>query len=288
MAQQSTRGVHFDEVKEAARYIRDRLKIKDETPPALTAVVLGSGLGGFAQVIAEKNKSIQISYNDIPHFPVSSIEGHQSNLIYGFIDKTPVLLMQGRVHRYEGYSPAQVIFPVRVLQTLGIKNLILTNAAGAIGDHLNVGDLMLITDHINLTGDNPLVGSNDLRFGPRFFDMSEAYAKSLRQLARHVSDTNKLNLKEGVYAGVLGPCYETPAEIRMFKTIGADAVGMSTVFETIAARHGGIQVLGISCMTNKASGLSDTPLSHEEVSVSAALASDRFSLLLSRLIPLIS
>ncbi len=277
--------IGFEQISIAADFIRNRLKIKDNASVASVAAVLGSGLGAFAQEVMEKSKSTVISYREIPHFPTSSIEGHGSRLVYGFIGETPVLLMEGRVHCYEGYSAGKVVFPIRVLQALGVKSVVLTNAAGAIGDHLEVGDLMLIQDHINLTGDNPLLGPNDLRVGPRFFDMTEAYSKSLRELAKKVGISQKLPLKEGVYIGVLGPCYETPAEIRMFKTMGADAVGMSTVFETISARHGSMEVLGISCLTNKAAGLSATFLNHEEVTEIATKVSKRFSNLLFGLIP---
>jgi purine-nucleoside phosphorylase len=277
--------IGFEEVSTAADFIRNRLKIKENAKAASVAVVLGSGLGTFAQEVIEKSKTQVIPYHDIPYFPTSSIEGHSSCLVYGFIDETPVLLMQGRVHRYEGYAAQKVVFPICVLQSLGIKSVVLTNAAGAIGDHLDVGDLMLIQDHINMTGDNPLLGPNDFRMGPRFFDMSEAYSKSLRDLAHKVAINQNAPLKEGVYIGVLGPCYETPAEIGMFKSMGADAVGMSTVFETISARHGNIDVLGISCLTNKAAGLSVGALNHQEVTEIATKVSKRFSNLLFGIIP---
>jgi purine-nucleoside phosphorylase len=279
------KGIGFEQTKEAANFIRSRLKIKEGDPVASVAVVLGSGLGAFAQEVAQKSKSTSIPYHDIPNFPTSSVEGHNSSMLFGAIDGKPLLVMQGRVHRYEGYSSAQVVFGIRVLQALGVRSVVLTNASGAIGDHLNVGDLMLITDHINLTGDNPLLGPNDVRVGPRFFDMSEAYSKDLRQLAYKVAGEQNTSLKEGIYVGDLGPSYETPAEIRAFKSLGADAVGMSTVFETIAARHGAMDVLGIACMTNKAAGLSSNALSHDEVTTTAAQVSRRFSSLLLGLVP---
>lgn len=285
MAEALGKTTSFEQISIAADFVRNRLKIKDRAQVAKVAVILGSGLGAFAQEVMEKSKSQLIPYHEIPYFPTSSIEGHNSCLVYGFIGEIPVLLMQGRVHRYEGYSANKVAFPVCVLQALGVKSVILTNAAGAIGDHLGVGDLMLIKDHINVTGDNPLLGPNDLRMGPRFFDMSEAYSKSLRELAHKVALSQKAPLKEGIYIGVLGPCYETPAEIRMFKTMGADAVGMSTVLETIAARHGGMEVLGISCLTNKAAGLASGSLNHQEVTEIATKVSKRFSNLLFGIIP---
>lgn len=279
------KGVGFEQTQEAARYIRERLKVKDKSPVATVGVVLGSGLGAFAQEVAQNSKSISIPYHEIPNFPTSSVEGHKGSLLFGSIQQKPVLIMQGRVHRYEGYSAQQVVFGMRVLQALGVKGVILTNASGAIGDHLEVGDLMMISDHINMTGDNPLLGPNDLRLGPRFFDMSEAYSKNLRQCAQRAAAEENFALKEGIYVGVLGPSYETPAEIRMFKAMGADAVGMSTVFETIAARHGAMEVLGIACLTNKAAGLSSNTLNHEEVTTTAAQVSRRFSSLLLRLVP---
>ena len=279
-----TRNIGLKEINEAAAFIRNVFKIKADEAVAPLAIILGSGLGTIADKLMESSKSFAIDYSAIPHFPTSSIEGHNSRLVLTSVNKEPILLMQGRVHRYEGYSPAQVAFPIRVLNGLGVKTLIITNAAGAIGDHLNVGDLMLITDHINMTGDNPLIGPNDLRLGPRFFDMSETYTKLLRKTAKEIATQNKIELKEGIYIGVLGPCYETPAEIQMFKTMGADAVGMSTVFEAIAAKHSGMQILGISCMTNKAAGLSTTPLNHEEVTEIGLKAASRFSTLLLGLI----
>ncbi|MEI6806343.1 MAG: purine-nucleoside phosphorylase [Myxococcaceae bacterium] len=247
-------------------------------PPAKIAVVLGSGLGGFAEALSHTQS---LSYSKIPGFPVSTVEGHSGQFVHGFIGETPVLLMQGRVHRYEGYTAQQVVFPIRTLKDWGIEKLILTNAAGGINPEFDVGDLMLITDHLNLTGDSPLIGPNDPKLGVRFVDMTEAYSKKFRDLAKSIQP----DLREGIYAGLLGPCYETPAEIRMLKTLGADAVGMSTVFETIAARHMNMEVLGISCVCNKAAGLSGQKLTHEEVTAAGQQASKKFSDLLMRLIP---
>lgn len=247
-------------------------------PPARIAIVLGSGLGNLVDVLSNTQF---LSYSKIPDFPVSTVEGHSGQFVHGFVGETPVLLMQGRVHRYEGYTAQQVVFPIRTMKTWGIDKLILTNAAGGINTDFEVGDLMLITDHLNLTGDSPLVGPNDSKLGVRFPDMSDAYSRRLRELAKSIQP----NLREGVYAGMLGPCYETPAEIRMLAALGADAVGMSTVFETIAARHLGLEVLGISCICNKAAGLSDIKLTHEEVTVAGQKASKKFADLLFRLIP---
>ena len=217
-------------------------------PPAKIAVVLGSGLGGFSDALTRPQ---YLPYSQIPNFPVSTVEGHFGQFVHGFIGETPVLLMQGRVHRYEGYSAQQVVFPIRTLKNWGIEKLILTNAAGGINSEFDVGDLMLITDHLNLTGDSPLVGPNDSKLGVRFVDMTEAYSKRLIQLAKSIQP----NLREGIYAGLLGPCYETPAEVRMLKTLGADAVGMSTVPEVIVGRHCGLRIAGLSCITNAAAGL---------------------------------
>lgn len=248
-------------------------------PPAQIAVVLGSGLGHFASSLSQIQT---LAYSQIKGFPISTVEGHSGQFIHGFIDKTPVLLMQGRVHRYEGYTAQQVVFPIRTLKTWGIEKLILTNAAGGINQKFQVGDLMLISDHLNLTGDNPLIGQNNSDLGVRFPDMTEAYSRRLRDIAWSIDS----NLKEGVYAGMLGPCYETPAEVRMLKILGADAVGMSTVFETIAARHMGMEVLGISCICNQAAGISKNKLTHEEVTSASRSASEKFSNLLTSLIKL--
>ncbi len=244
-------------------------------PPAETAIVLGSGLGSFADRLSNKQT---LPYREIEDFPIPTVDGHAGQFVHGLLGDKPVLLMQGRVHRYEGYSPQQVIFPIRLMQSWGIKNLIVTNVSGGINAGYQVGDLMLIADHINLTGDNPLVGPNDAKLGPRFPDMSEPYSRAWREKAK-LADSG---LKEGIYAGVLGPCYETPAEIRMFRTLGADAVGMSTVYEVIAARHMGMQVLGVSCIANMASGLSKTKLSHEEVTQAGLAASKRLGDLLEQ------
>lgn len=251
---------------------------------AAVGVILGSGLGRVADVVLEK-QGAAVEYGDVPHFPVSSVEGHKGRMVFGSVEGKPVLLMQGRVHRYEGYPASSVVFPVRVLHALGVKRLIVTNAAGGLGDGMKAGDLMLIEDHLNLTGDNPLLGANDARFGARFPDMSDAYTARLRSIALDVATKHSITLQRGVYAGLLGPSYETPAEIRMLRTFGASAVGMSTVHEVIAASHLGIEVLGISCITNLAAGISQHKLSHDEVKETATLVERAFSSLILDLVP---
>lgn len=278
-------ALRHSEIHGAAAAIRDRLGLSAGGPVARVGVVLGSGLGRVADRVFEEGEGKAIDYGEIPHFPTSAVEGHRGRLVYGVHESVPVLLMQGRVHRYEGWSAAEVAFPTKVLLALGVERLLLTNAAGGIGDGMKPGDLMLIDDHLNLTGDNPLVGPNDDRLGTRFPDMSDPYARDLRELARAVAREQGVSLVEGVYASVLGPSYETPAEIRMLRTLGAHAVGMSTAYEAIAANHGGAKVLGISCITNLAAGMSDQPLSHEEVKETAAAVEKVFSELVLALLP---
>ncbi|MCI3920221.1 purine-nucleoside phosphorylase [Paenibacillus sp. TRM 82003] len=244
-------------IQEAASYIQSKTSIVPEI-----GLILGSGLGVLADSI---ESAVTIHYDDIPHFPVSTVEGHAGELLIGTLVGKPVLLMKGRFHMYEGYGADVVSFPVRVMKALGVKTLLVTNASGGINAAFEPGDLMLITDHINFMFKNPLIGPNDPSIGVRFPDMSEAYSRRLRDVARGVGAKEGIALKEGVYLGLLGPSYETPAEIRMLRTLGADAVGMSTVPETIAARHAGIEVLGISCISNMAAGMLDQPLSHQEV-----------------------
>jgi purine-nucleoside phosphorylase len=226
------------------------------------AVVLGSGLGRFADELSDATR---VPYSQIPSFPRSTAIGHAGQMVIGKAGDVPVAAMQGRVHLYEGYSAEQVAFPVRVLGRMGIRALILTNAAGGINTKYQQGALVVIADHINLQGQNPLVGSNDEHFGPRFPDMTQAYWKPYREMALEAARTLGKTVHEGVYAGLLGPSYETPAEIRYLRTIGADLAGMSTIAEVIAARHMGIKVLGISCVTNMAAGILEQPLDHQEV-----------------------
>lgn len=269
----------FNQATEAVTYLRARTN-----PAPGVGVVLGSGLGAFADKITD---AVSIPFHKIPHFPASTVPGHSGRLVIGKVDGIRVAVMQGRVHTYEGYSPQQVTFPVRVLGLLGVKTLIVTNASGGIRPGLKQADLVLISDHINLTGQNPIIGENDERFGSRFFDMTEAYSKRLRGLAAAAAEREGISLAECVYLCVLGPSFETPAEIRAFRALGADLVGMSTVQEVIAARQMGIEVLGISCVTNLAAGIQGEPLSHEEVMEAGQRVADRFTNLLRALIPAI-
>jgi purine-nucleoside phosphorylase len=250
--------------------------------------VLGSGLGAVAGAVTDP---IVIPYAEIPHFPQSTVEGHSGRIVAGLLAGVPVIVMQGRVHFYEGYTPHQVTFPMRVLGALGIRVVALTNAAGGIKEGYRIGQLVAIADHINFMGFNPLGGPNEPRFGfqpgsgLRFFDMTEAYSKRLRNLAKQAASAEGFQLDEGVYLAVPGPSFETPAEIRAFRTLEATLVGMSTVPETIVARHMGIEVLGVSCVTNLASGLGATPLSHEEVFEAGRKVEHQLARLLTRLIP---
>ena len=249
-----------------------------------TVIVLGTGLGGFADRLAGP---VAIPYTDIPHFPRPTVEGHAGRLVLGSFAGTPLAVMQGRVHAYEGYSPRHVIYPTQVLARLGIQTLVVTNAAGGIRTDLAPGQLVLISDHINFTGSNPLAGPNDPRFGERFFDMSDAYSRRLRQLAHRAAAAEAITLSEGVYLGLIGPSFETPAEIRAFRTLGADLVGMSTVHEVIAARHLGIEVLGFSSVTNMAAGVLDEAINHAEVMAIGAQVQQTLTRVLAALMPLI-
>jgi purine-nucleoside phosphorylase len=269
----------FEQATAAAAFIRGRTPLT----PAI-GIILGSGLGAFADHVAD---ATAIPFTDIPHFPKSTVPGHSGRLVIGTLDGVPIAVMQGRVHAYEGYSPEEVGFPVRVLGLLGVKTLVVTNAAGGIRLDMKQGDLVLLSDHINFTGRNPLVGKHDERFGPRFFDMTEAYSLRLRRLAAQAAERGGFSLAEGVYLCVLGPSFETPAEIRSFRAMGADLVGMSTVLEVIAARQLGIEVVGISCVTNLAAGIQPDPLSHEEVIETGHLVAARFTQLLTALLPAI-
>ncbi|MER2599290.1 MAG: purine-nucleoside phosphorylase [Caldilineales bacterium] len=246
------------------------------------AIVLGSGLSAVADAVSN---AVHLPFAAIPHFPVSSIEGHQGRLVLGELEGKPVAVMQGRTHFYEGYSPQQVTLPVRVLRLLGVETLILTNAAGGLNKNFHTGDLMLIVDHISLAamaGSNPLRGPNDASFGPRFLDMNGAYDRKLRELTIRVAAEQHIPLQRGVYVGLAGPTYETPAEIRFLRLIGGDAVGMSTTSETVAARHSGMQVLGISGISNIVIDEldSDTSVNHEEVLEAGALITPRMTALL--------
>ena len=269
----------FEQATAATAFIRGRTPLT----PAI-GIILGSGLGAFADHVAD---ATAIPFTDIPHFPKSTVPGHSGRLVIGTLDGIPIAVMQGRVHAYEGYSPEEVGFPVRVLGLLGVKTLVVTNAAGGIRLDMKQGDLVLLSDHINFTGRNPLVGKHDERFGPRFFDMTEAYSLRLRRLAAQAAERGGFSLAEGVYLCVLGPSFETPAEIRSFRAMGADLVGMSTVLEVIAARQLGIEVVGISCVTNLAAGIQPDPLSHEEVIETGHRIAARFTQLLTALLPAI-
>jgi purine-nucleoside phosphorylase len=246
------------------------------------AVVLGSGLGGFAAELADRT---EIHYSQIPGWPCSTAVGHAGKLVIGKLDGLTVAVMSGRVHLYEGYTPAQVTFGVRVLASLGVRAMVFTNAAGGINLAFGRGALVLISDHINLQGSNPLVGPNDERLGPRFPDMSEAYSKRYRDVAREAAAELGVELEEGVYAGLLGPNYETPAEIRYLRAIGADMVGMSTVPEVIVANHMGARVLGISCVTNMAAGILSQKINHDEVLETGAMVRDTLIRLLKKVLP---
>ncbi|HUO24261.1 MAG TPA: purine-nucleoside phosphorylase [Candidatus Aquilonibacter sp.] len=245
-------------------------------------LVLGSGLGGFADSLTEATR---IPYSSISHFPRSTAIGHAGQMVIGKAGAVTVAAMQGRVHLYEGYSAQEVAFPMRVFGRMGISAVILTNAAGGINRNYSQGALVVIRDHINLQGTNPLAGPNDERFGVRFPDMTQAYARDLRAIAREEAAKLNLPLQEGVYAALLGPSYETPAEIEYLRRIGADLVGMSTVLEVIAARHMGIKVLAISCVTNMAAGILDQPLSHEEVMETGERVKSSFEALLRAVLP---
>jgi purine-nucleoside phosphorylase len=246
------------------------------------ALVLGSGLGAFADEFAG---AARIPYAKIPHFPRSTAIGHAGQLVIGKVDTVAVAAMQGRVHLYEGYSAKEVAFPVRVFHRMGVKAIILTNAAGGVNANYSRGCLVTLRDHINLQAANPLIGPNDDRFGPRFPDMTQAYDREFRRFVAEAGKKLELNLHEGVYLALAGPNYETPAEIHAFRTLGADLVGMSTVPEVIVARHSGIRVLGISCVTNMAAGITGEPLTAEEVFETAARVKHQFIALLRAVIP---
>src|SRR3954469_11104355 len=267
---------YFDQVKEAADAVRKRVP---EIPEI--AIVLGSGLGDFAGTLGD---GVPMPYHELPHWPASAVIGHDGRLVVGTARGRRIAALAGRCHLYEWHDPRTVTFAVRALGLLGVKTLILTNAAGGINTGFSQGALMVIDDHINLTGANPLAGANDERFGPRFPDMSEVYSAALRRVADEAGRTLHMQLPHGVYAALLGPSYETPAEIRYLRAIGADAVGMSTVPEAIAARHMGLSVLGISCITNRAAGVLPQPLNHDEVMETARRVRSQFIALLEEIV----
>jgi purine-nucleoside phosphorylase len=260
----------------------DFLRGKRDVQPAV-GLVLGSGLGAFASRLKDR---VAIPYEEIPHFPVpSGVVGHAGELVLGDVGKTPVVVLSGRVHFYEGRPMTDVIYPARVLARLGVGAVVLTNAAGGVRKTFKPGDLMLMTDHINAFGTNPLIGANEDALGARFPDMSRVYDPALRKLAKDTARSLKIPLREGVYLGNSGPSYETPAEIRAYRAIGADAVGMSTVPEAIALNHAGVRVLGISTITNMAAGILPKPLDHSEVLATTKKVGDRFVRLLTALVP---
>jgi purine-nucleoside phosphorylase len=276
----AARSSEFAQAERAAKFILSKTKLRPKI-----ALVLGSGLGAFADELASAAK---IPYEKIPGFPRSTAVGHAGQLVIGKVGSVEAAVMQGRVHFYEGYTAKEVVFPMRVLGRLGIRTAILTNAAGGIDLGYKQGALVVIRDHINLQGANPLIGPNDDRFGPRFPDMTQAYWKQYREIALAESKRLGIEVHEGVYAALSGPSYETPAEIRYLRTIGADLVGMSTVPETIVARHMGIRVLGISCVTNMAAGILDQPINHAEVIETGERVKTQFIALLRAVLPRIA
>ena len=267
---------YMNNIKEAVELIKEKI---DKKP--VIGLILGSGLGSLADNV--KNPTI-IKYENIPHFPKSTVEGHKGQLVIGELGGKIVVAMQGRFHYYEGYHLNDVTFPVRVMIGLGIESLIVTNAAGGANVEFTPGDLMIIKDHINFTGQNPLIGENLNELGPRFVDMSKAYDRSHMQVAKEAGKKLNIELKEGVYMWFTGPTYETPAEVKLARVLGADAVGMSTVPEVIIANHEGIKVLGISCITNMASGILDQPLHHDEVVETSMRVKENFEKLLVEII----
>ncbi|MGZ4030837.1 MAG: purine-nucleoside phosphorylase [Tumebacillaceae bacterium] len=258
----------LQKIDEAKRFIQTKL-----TSTPRIGLVLGSGLGVLGD---EVENAVKVPFGEIPNFPVSTVSGHAGQLVIGQLAGQEVIVMQGRFHFYEGWSLEEVTFPIRVMKALGVETVFVTNAAGGIDTSWSAGDLMLIEDHINLTGRNPLVGPNEADLGPRFPDMSNGYNRELRGMAKGVAERLGISLREGVYVGVSGPSYETPAEIRMFRILGGHAVGMSTVPEVIVANHCGLKVIGITCISNMAAGILDQPLSHEEVMETTEMAKANF------------
>jgi len=268
----------YERATEAARYIN--AKAQGRAPRV--AIVLGSGLGGVADAISDP---VEIPYEEVPHFPTSTVPGHAGKLVIGSCGGTEVVAMKGRFHFYEGYPMDEVTLPIRTFALMGIRSLVLTNAAGGAAPGLSAGDLLLITDHINMMGHNPLLGPNDDRFGPRFPDMTTVYTPAYREAAREVASGMGLELAEGVYLALSGPTYETPAEVRMLRGLGADALGMSTVPEAIVARHCGMKIVAFSCITNVAAGLVEQEINHDEVMEVGKRAGEQLSQLIIGLLP---
>jgi purine-nucleoside phosphorylase len=276
MRAESSSGSLYDRAEHAARMIRARAGVE-----VSVAIVLGSGLGAFADDLTD---AVAIPYEEIPGFARSTVEGHAGHLVIGKTGEVTVAAMQGRFHFYEGYSLEDVTFPIRVLKRLGVHTLVLTNAAGALNTEFAPGSLMVISDHINLLGANPLTGPNDDRFGPRFPDLTLVYAAELQNMVIEEARAMGMELRRGIYAALSGPSYETPAEIHMVRTLGADAVGMSTVPEAIVARHMAMQVIGISCITNLAAGVSNRPIDHSQVMAIGERVRGEFTELLRRVV----
>jgi purine-nucleoside phosphorylase len=270
----------YDDLSETVSHIRSQCPLKPRI-----GLILGSGLGSFVDKIEQVWSQ---PYSEIPHFGSTSVEGHKGRLILGHLGKVPVVVLQGRIHYYEGHSMNEVVFPTRTMAMLGIEALVVTNAAGGLSKRMRAGDFMAITDHINLMGDNPLKGKNMDQLGPRFPDMSEAYDKRLTKHVQQIGKKSKLRMTSGVYIGLAGPTYETPAEVRYLQKVGGQAVGMSTVPEVIAANHFGLRVCGISCITNPAAGISKVKLSHEDVTATAKKIEPKFQKLISTLVETIA
>ncbi len=266
----------YERIEETTNYI----KTKTDMKPSI-GLILGSGLGVLADEI--KNP-IKIKYDEIVNFPVSTVEGHEGQLVIGELEGKTVVAMQGRFHYYEGYSMETITFPVRVMKALGVETVFVTNAAGGVNVDFEAGDLMIITDHINLSGNNPLIGPNDNKVGVRFPDMSQAYTKEYVNLAKSCAKELDMKIQEGVYAFFSGPTYETPAEVKMARILGADAVGMSTAPEVIVASHSNLKVVGISCITNMAAGILDQPLSHDEVIETTQKVKEEFLSLVKKIV----
>ncbi|MGG7164041.1 purine-nucleoside phosphorylase [Clostridium ihumii] len=268
--------MEMNKIRESVSYIESKLNFKPEI-----GVILGSGLGDMADTIEEKTV---IKYSEIPNFPVSTVQGHKGQFVIGKLKGKNVIMMQGRFHFYEGYDIQTLALPIYVMKNLGVETLMVTNAAGGANTSFKPGDLMIIKDHINFSGDNPLIGKNDEEIGPRFPDMSEAYNREYAKVVKNIGEKLGLKLQEGVYMMFSGPTYETPAEVKLARLLGADAVGMSTVPEVIAARHCGMKVIGISCITNMAAGILDQPLNHEEVMETSAKVKKDFTALVENII----
>lgn len=267
---------NYDYVKVSADYIKERVNIEPEI-----GIILGSGLGKLAESI---ENSVEINYEDVPNFLISTVNFHAGKLIFGKINNRNIVCMSGRFHSYEGYEFEQLVLPIRLFKLLGVQKTIITNAAGAVNTSYNVGDVMIVKDHLKLTGASPLRGKNDERFGPRFFDTTDMYTKSLREIALECAENSGLTFREGVYMFFTGPQFETPAEIRAARILGADAVGMSTVTEALTAAHCGMPLLAFSVMTNMAAGVLDRKLSDDEVRIAAAKISENFTAYMKKVI----